>query len=167
MKVCSTILAILLFNGIIFSQSAIDVYVYLAEKCPISIYMANPLQRVLEEHNEDVNYYAVFPMKNSNNKTATKFLLQHDLDELEIILDPEQIWARTHNATITPEVVVVVNGELKYKGRISNAYNAPGKMKHGRRTNDLLRVLNVLKENPSTNLDWLSAVGCFITFHDG
>ena len=167
MKSCYFIIMFLLMQGYVQGQPEIAVYIYLAEKCPISIYMANPLQRVLQEHDTDVNYFAVFPMKNSTRSSARSFLEQNKLEEMAIILDPNQELALSHGATITPEVVVVQDGKIKYRGRISNAYNAPGKMKHGRRTNDLLRILNLVRREQDSSFEWLPAVGCFITFHHG
>jgi peroxiredoxin len=142
-----------------------DVYVFIAEKCPISIYMANPLRDVVREFRNDVNFYAVFPMTNSTRISANQFLASNKLIDFEVILDDEQHFARQFGATITPEVVVVVNEEIKYRGRISNAYTAPGKMKHGKRTNDLFNVLEQIKLDPLSPMPFIQAVGCYITFH--
>ena len=151
------------YNGM--AQSKPEVYIFLAEKCPISIYMVNPLQQVLTKHNSTTNFFAVFPMRNSSLETATAFLSEQNLDALVPILDTDQSIARKYNAKITPEVIVVMNDEIKYRGRISDAYRAPGKMKHGRRSNDLLTVLDALELDSNSTFENQKAVGCFITFH--
>ena len=147
------------------AQTKMDVYVFIAEKCPISIYMANPLRDVVREFRNDVNFYAVFPMSNSTRASANQFLVSNKLTDFEVMLDGDQRLARQYGATITPEVAVVVNDELKYRGRISNAYTAPGKMKHGKRTNDLFDILEKIKLDPLSEVVFNQAVGCYITFH--
>lgn len=146
-------------------QKDFSVYIFVAEKCPISIYMAKPLQAAFDKHHESIDFYAVFPLKNSTEETASRFLKQHDLEGFTIKLDKYQGFAKKLNATITPEAIVLdKNGNVVYQGRISNAYKAPGKMKHGMRKNELLYALNRLMEGAEIPKPWASAVGCYITF---
>lgn len=150
-----------------FSQNKYSVYVFVAEKCPISIYMAKPLQEALDKYGSEVDFYTVFPMKNSTNETAQQFLEKYNLADFKIKLDNYQGFARKLGATITPEVIVVDDaGEVAFRGRISDAYKAPGKMKHGVRKNELISVLDKLTNEEEVPQPWAHAVGCFITFHN-
>jgi len=150
-----------------FCQNKYSVYVFVAEKCPISIYMAKPLQEALDKYGSEVDFYTVFPMKNSTNETAQQFLEKYNLTDFKIKLDNYQGFARKLEATITPEVIVVDdNGEVAFRGRISDAYKAPGKMKHGVRKNELIAVLGKLTNDEKVPQPWAHAVGCFITFHN-
>ena len=147
------------------SQSDYSVYVFIAEKCPISIYMAKPLQEAYKQFGDQVDFYTVFPMKNSTDKSARKFLNEYGLADFNIKLDIYQGFAKTLGATITPEIVVLdKEGEIAFKGRISDAYRAPGKMKHGPRKNELITVLELLTSGKSVPKPWAQAVGCYITF---
>jgi len=163
------LLAIILFLGFSilgFSQNKYSVYVFVAEKCPISIYMVKPLQEVFQKYGNDVDFYTVFPLKNSTNKTAQQFLEKYNLTDFKIKLDNYQGFARKLGATITPEVIVLDdNGEIVFRGRISDAYKAPGKMKHGVRKNELIAVLDKLTNGEVVPEPWAHAVGCYITFH--
>jgi|GEM_PF-7052877 len=160
------ILATLMSIGtLLTAQSKPQIYVFMAEKCPVCIYMTNPLQQVLDVHENNAEFYAVFPVRTSSLKTARKFLKENALDALTPMIDSDQSYSKSFDAKVTPEVVVMLDDELKYKGRISDAYRAPGKMKHGKRSNDLLHVLNILKENPAATFTNHNAIGCFITYH--
>lgn len=148
------------------AQKQFEVYVFLAEKCPISIYMSKPLKEAQATFNESVDFFAVFPMKNSTEKTTKQFLQKYDLEDFEIKLDNYQGFARQLEAQITPEVVILDQaGTVVYRGRISDAYRAPGKMKHGPRKNELLQILKDLTAGKSIPQPWSQAVGCYITFH--
>lgn len=149
-----------------FSQEKIEVYVFVSEKCPISIYMANPLRSVVQKFDQNVDYFAVFPMRNSTMKTAKEFLESHELQDFSPIIDDDQSLATRMEATITPEVVVIQAGSIVYRGRISNAYSAPGKMRHGSRSNDLLDVLQQVQDGNSDGISHTKAIGCYITFHE-
>jgi hypothetical protein len=141
-------------------------YVFIAEECPISIYMAKPLQQAMEDFGEQVQFYAVFPKSNSTQQTAQRFLETYKLQGMQIMLDKDQAFAKKTGATITPEAVVTdPAGTILYRGRISDAYAAPGRMKHGPRNNELTTVLKSLGKGEKVAEPWPSAVGCFITFH--
>ena len=129
--------------------------------------MAKPLQEAFQKYGNEVDFYSVFPMKNSTNETAEKFLEKYNLTDFKIKLDPYQGFAKKLEATITPEVVVLnENGEIAFRGRISDAYNAPGRMKHGVRKNELVEVLQKLTKGENIAEPWAHAVGCYITFHN-
>lgn len=155
-------LSILNLHG---QDKKLDVYVFLAEECPISIYMVRPLLETIERHVDFADFYAVFPNAKSTKASATTFLSQYELTGYSMILDPDLQWVRRWGATITPEAIVVEKetGEILYRGRISNAYLAPGRMKHGSRINNLRMVLNNYLAGKPTSTDWPEAVGCYIT----
>jgi thiol-disulfide isomerase/thioredoxin len=148
------------------AQGDFSVYVFIAEKCPISIYMAQPLQEAYKQFGDQVDFYAVFPMQNSTENSAKKFLDEYGLSAFNIKLDNDQGFSKKLGATITPEVVVLNGiGEVVYRGRISDAYRAPGKMKHGPRKNEMKQVLESLSLGEIVPKPWSNAVGCYITFH--
>jgi len=147
-------------------EQEIHCYIFVAEECPISIYMAKPLRTAMEKYGEEVTFHAVFPKRNSTEKTAQRFLEAYNLKGMDTLLDPEQSFAKKTGATITPEAIVTdEEGTILYRGRISDAYAAPGRMKHGFRNNDLVDVLELLGKGKAVAEPWKPAVGCFITFH--
>ena len=159
---------LILFNtNFLSAQNDINVYVFLAEECPICIYMARPLQDVAKHFKDKANFYAVFPTRKSHYKSASLYKKKYKLSEFEIILDKDQILTQKLAASVTPEVVITNDaGELLYQGRISNAYSAPGKMKHGKRTNELKNILAQITDGQEVLKPWKPAVGCYITMNN-
>ena len=151
----------------ITAQKELEVFVFLAEECPISIYMTQPLQEVVKAFGSEVKFTAVFPKKNSTSESANEFLKKYHLTAFEILLDPEQTFTKKYGASITPEVIILdTEKNLVYRGRISDAYRAPGKMKHGARTNDLkINLGKLISGAVIKDTEWTAAVGCYITFY--
>lgn len=156
----------ILFNFVSPVEEKLNCYIFIAEECPISIYMVKPLKKAIDTYGESVTFYAVFPKSNSTKETAQRFLDTYKLDGIEILLDTDQSFSKKTGASITPEAIIINEEEsILYRGRISDAYAAPGRMKHGPRNNDLVDVLNALQNGQTVKTPWKPAIGCFITFH--
>ena len=148
------------------AQKAWHVYVFIAEECPICNYMGKPLSVIAEKYQDDVSFHAVFPVKNSNYKTARVFQEQYGMLSFETLLDKEQKLAKELGATVTPEAIVTNDqGDVVYRGRINNAYYAPGKMKHSSIKNELDEALSLLTTGKQIPKPWPSAIGCYITMY--
>ena len=158
-------LIILFISGINLSaQKAWHVYVFIAEECPICNYMGKPLSELAKKYEGTVSFHAVFPTKNSNYKTAQLFKEQYGMMSFETLLDKDQAWTRKLGASITPEAVITDNtGEILYRGRINNAYYAPGKMKHSSIRPELEDALEMLTSGKKITQPWPPAIGCYIT----
>ena len=153
-----------LFLSFSFAQDRPQIYVFLAEECPISIAMASPLRELATNLGEEVELIAVFPNLKSDQITIRAFLGRHDLSQWQPILDPAQEISRRWGAKVTPEAVVVLLDKVVYRGRISDAYSAPGRARHGRINNELLAVCQTILSGGVVDTPWPEAVGCFITF---
>ena len=150
-----------------YGQKTLNVYVFVAEECPISIYMARPLKDAMNSFKEEVNFYAIFPNIKSDEATAHQFLKDYELENFKVLLDPKQVISKKYEATITPEVVITdLEENILYRGRISNAYKAPGRMKHGARINELKVFLKRILKGEAIPQPWKEAIGCYITFHE-
>ena len=138
MNKCLWSLLLLIAAQQCLAQKSLKVYVFLAEECPISIYMVQPLRKVAGQFNAQADFYAVFTKRNSNPVSSARFVERYGLEGFSRITDNEQKLARKLGGSVTPEVVVTdAEDRVLYRGRISNAYAAPGKMKHGSRVNEL------------------------------
>lgn len=148
------------------AQKQWNVYVFLAEECPVSVYMAKPLNTIATKYADDVSFHAVFPLKNSSYTTAQRFKNDYQLNSFEILVDHDQKLALKLGASITPEAIITdENGQVVYRGRINSAYYAPGKMKHSAIKNDLDEALSSLVSGNAIPQPWPSAVGCYITMN--
>ena len=155
---------ILLISIPTFSQTSYTVYVFLAEECPVCNYIAKSLRKVSGEYGSKVKFVAVFPQKMSNYKTASTFKNKYDLSEFVVELDHDLEITNKYNATITPEVVVVDDQEnILYQGRINNSYAAPGRMRHGKVTENLTFALRNIFAGKKITKPWPVPIGCYIT----
>ena len=146
------------------AQKSWHVYVFLAEDCPVCNYMGKPLNTIALKYEDRVDFHAVFPFKNSNYKTAQLFKEQYELLSYETLLDKDHLLTKQLGASVTPEVVITDDGgEVYYRGRINNAYYAPGKMKHSAVKNDLDEALAILLSGGTIPKPWPTPVGCYIT----
>jgi hypothetical protein len=148
-----------------FSQEKrVNVYAFVTEECPISIFMASSLKNVAEIYGSKVNFYLVFPFSTSSNKTAAAFKTENLLTTFIIKIDKEQRLTKKLGATVTPEVVITgANDSILYRGRINDAYDQPGKRKHIYSSNDLATALDSITNGREMPRPWKRAVGCFIT----
>ncbi len=148
-----------------FSQEKkISVYAFVAEDCPISIFMAPSLKSIADRYTGKVNFYLVFPFSTSTGKSASLFKTENKLALFINKVDKDQSITKKLGATVTPEVVITgANDAVLYRGRINDAYLEPGKRKHIYTKNDLATALEIITNDKEVPGPWRRAVGCFIT----
>ena len=166
MKFIFLVLGTILFAGRLTGQEKLQVYIFLAEECPISIYMTGSLKKTAEELGSAVDFFAVFPNSRSNYKTMGVFVDEHELDQFQRILDEDQSVSKKLGATVTPEAVITnSSGQVLYRGGISDAFYKLGRRKHGNVSEYLRDALHKIQQGGSVSQPWPTAVGCYITFH--
>lgn len=160
-----SILLILLFGlQSMIGQTNYTAYVFMAEDCPVCNYLGKALKRLSAEYDEEVKFVAVFPQRRSHIKSASMFKKKYDLDLFSIKIDHDRDITDRYNASVTPEVVLVNNkDEILYQGRVNNSYAAPGRMRHGKVTEDLEIAIQNAIANRITPKPWPDPVGCYIT----
>lgn len=147
-----------------FCQKKINVYAFVAEECPISIFMASHLKAAAEKYGDKINFYLVFPFTTSTKKSALVFQSENKLKQFIIKMDAEQAITKKYGAKVTPEVVITnANNQVVYKGRINDAYLQPGKRRHVYNGNDLDVALGNIVSGNEVPAPWRKAVGCLIT----
>jgi peroxiredoxin len=146
------------------SQSkTINVYAFVSEDCPISIFMTASLKSVATMHEGKANFFLVFPFSTSTSQTAAQFKTKYELTAFTVKMDKQQRLTKTLGATVTPEVVITgANEMVLYRGRINDAYLQPGKRKHIYSSNDLADALEHVTNGRSYPGPWKKAIGCFI-----
>lgn len=149
------------------AQKDLSAYIFVAEECPISIFMVNDLIKLAEDYGADCNFVLVFPMKKSTSETALSFLKEHGLDQFTIELDTLQEIAKKYEAKVTPEIVIEKNSSntVLYRGRINDAYFAPGRKRHTPLQRDAASAFANILSHKTVPKPWETAIGCFITFH--
>ena len=152
-----------------FSQDKkINVYAFVAEECPISIYMASALKDVAGNYGDKANFYLVFPFSTSTHEKAGAFKAENLLTAFTIKMDKAHRLTKKLGATVTPEVVITgASDTILYQGRINDAYAQPGKRKHIYTSNDLAAALENILNGREMPKPWKRAVGCYITNQNG
>jgi|SRR5687768_12807765 len=167
MLIKKTIFLFLFVNSTIFcfsQEKKINVYAFVAEECPISIFMASSLKSIANLYAGKINFYLVFPFSTSTNKSATAFKTKNQLTQFITKVDKDQRITKKLGATVTPEVVITGTDEtILYQGRINDAYLQPGKRKHIYSSNDLAAALENISNGQEMPKPWKRAVGCYIT----
>lgn len=166
MKITTYILIALFGFGISTAQKELTAYVFIAEECPISIYMVSDLKKISEDYGQMCDFVLVFPMKKSTSQSAASFIKDYGLDNFEIELDTHQDIAKKYGAAVTPEIIIVNSSSenILYRGRINDAYFAPGRKRHTPLKRDASNAFEHIAENKSAPKPWNDAIGCFITF---
>ncbi len=160
------LLIIMACSKFTFAQArTIHVYAFVAEECPISIYMAGALSEISQSYSSKADFNLVFPLKSSSKKTSNLFKAKNKLPLYNIILDKDQGISKKLGATITPEVIITdADNKVVYKGRINDAYLEPGKRRHIFGSNDLNNALAMISEGKEFPKPWKNAIGCYITY---
>lgn len=142
-----------------------SVYIFMAESCRICEYYSNQLQDLHAEYaDETTSFYGVFPNKKSSESSVQKFKDKYELP-FEMLLDKSQVITKKYDARVTPEVVVVEDHSqaIIYKGRIDDAYYRVGRRRQVTQTSELKDVLEALRSDQSSSIEWQEAIGCVIT----
>jgi len=163
-KILPVIIFITSFNFCFSQQKKVSVYAFVAEDCPISIFMAPSLKSIADQYGSNVDFYLVFPFSTSTAKSASSFKRKNKLTGFTTKVDTDQSITKKLGATITPEVVIIgADDSVLYRGRINDAYTEPGKRKHIYTKNDLATALQIIINGNEVPKPWKRAVGCFIT----
>jgi len=163
-KIILVLLLAMSVNCCFSQEKKVSVYAFVAEDCPISIFMASSLKSVAEMYAGKINFYLVFPFSTSTNKTAGAFKTKNQLTQFITKVDKDQRITKKLGATVTPEVVITGADEtILYQGRINDAYLEPGKRKHIYTNNDLATALENIMNDKEMPKPWRRAVGCYIT----
>jgi hypothetical protein len=159
---------LLVFPTLLKSQDTTQVkpqvFIFLYEDCPISIYMTTYLKKIAQTYSDRIELNYVYPNALSNYKTIMTFQNKYGIENGKIILDEGQIYTKKLGATITPEAIIVLNETIIYKGRINDGYASFGKRRAKPTVHDLQNaILYSLEKNRNQIKNWPAAVGCYIT----
>lgn len=147
-----------------YGQANYTAYIFVAEECPVCNYLGKTFKKLSTKYADDVKFVAVFPQRMSNYKTASLYKKKYDLPLFTIEIDEHQAITKKYEATVTPEVVLVdEKDQVIYRGRINNSYASPGRMRHGKVTEDLEIAINHALSGRIVPKPWLDPIGCYIT----
>ena len=136
---------------------------FVTSDCPISNFYAPEIQKLCAEFGrKGVSCTLVYEDVGLDEGAMRKHLAEYRYTGIESALDRDRSTARRVGASITPQAVLVVDGEVRYRGRIDNRYEAFGKPRRVVTAHDLRDALDaVLAGRPVPNPE-TPALGCSI-----
>ncbi len=130
--------------------------------CPTVRSFMPEILAIAEAHAAQARFYLI----HSDPAVTPEIALQHaDLFQvkLPVLLDHGQKLAVHAGARVTPEAVLVVGGEVRYRGRINDLYLGPTKRQRAATTRDLRDALEAVLAGRPVPEPQPAAQGCKIS----
>lgn len=147
-------------------HASYEVYLFLSDECVISQYYMPQINELYKEFaNDSIHFIGIFPNFSSKPDKIESFKLRFDIP-YQLKTDYYKKVCKKLNAEITPEVVILRNEEIIYKGRIDNAYLRIGQRRRVVDQHELREALEQIRNEGQCHVKNEQAVGCFINFAD-
>ena len=143
-----------------------SVLIFVSSDCPISNGYAPEIQRLCTEYRKrGASCTLVYEDAAIDPAAVRTHLEAFGYRDLPAVIDTGHAIAAMTEATVTPQAVVVAaGGAVKYRGRIDNRYEEPGKRRRVVTVHDLRDALDDVVEGRAVATPATEAVGCFIPF---
>ena|SRR5687767_8087868 len=137
------------------------VFVFTTTDCPIANRYAPEIQRLAKKFG-NVRFVMVYPVSSDTpgliEAHRTKFA--HTIDFLR---DEKHELVKKTGVTVTPEVAVLTEGRLVYRGRIDDRYADFGKDRAQPTVRDLERSLDAIINGRPVPVAETRAIGCILS----
>ncbi len=146
-------------------QTKALVLVFIGTDCPIANSYQPALTRLATEYmDRGFPWFLVHSDPELTEAAATEHAGKYRI-AAPVVLDQDQGLARRVGARFTPEAVVVgTTGEILYRGRIDNTYEAFGKKRRRATRHELRDVLDAILAGRAIENPTAQVVGCHIWF---
>ena len=138
---------------------------FIQQDCPISNRYAPEIARIVRDYkSKPVRFFLVYVDATASTKEIEKHGREFSLPDVPVIQDSKHQLVAAVGASVTPEVAVVgKSGEIVYRGRIDNLYQALGKARRVVTERDLRDALEAVLQNKKVPVARTSAIGCYIS----
>ena len=155
--------ALLLGPGQATRSSSAHILFFVTSDCPISNFYAPEIQKHCADYRDrNVACTLVYEDVGIDDAAVRKHQREYGYRSISTTIDRDRSTARRVGASITPQAVLVVDGEVRYRGRIDNRYESFGKPRRVVTAHDLRDALEaVLAGRPVPNPE-TPALGCTI-----
>ena len=136
---------------------------FVTSDCPISNFYAPEIQQLCAEYGpKGIACTLVYEDVGIDDAGIRKHLAEYGYHDVSTAIDRDRSIARRAGASITPQAVLLVGDQVRYRGRIDNRYEAFGKPRRVVTARDLRDALEaVLAGKPVPNPE-TPALGCTI-----
>jgi hypothetical protein len=139
------------------------VFLFTSTECPISNRYAPELRHIVAAFGpRGVAFRLVYPDPSDGKVEIRQHMEAFGLGAVEALRDPRHALVKRVKASVTPEAAVVVDGVLKYRGRIDDRYVELGLERPAPTTHDLADALTAVLAGRPVDPPTTQAVGCFI-----
>lgn len=162
MKRMGLFLLIVLASFVAKAQTQYTVYVFFGENCPICQHHTLTLNNLTQKYaSKGVEIIGVFPNPESDSAAIEEFRQKYKI-QFALQKDTGRQLMKRFDATITPQVFVVANDSVFYKGGIDDRFAALGKRKTTPVIPSLENAIIALLQGKAVEVKETKAVGCFI-----
>jgi len=136
---------------------------FVTSDCPIANFYAPEIQQLCAEYGrKGIGCTLIYEDVGIDDAGIRKHLAEYGYHDMSTAIDRDRSIARRAGASITPQAVLLVDDQVRYRGRIDNRYEAFGKPRRVVTARDLRDALEaVLAGRPVPNPE-TPALGCTI-----
>lgn len=144
---------------------AASVLFFILQDCPVSNRYAPEIVRIVQDYkSRNIRFYLVYVDPTVGTKEIEAHLREFSLPDIPAIHDAKRLLVAATGVSVTPETAVVGRrGEILYRGRIDNLYEALGKPRRNVTERDLRNALDAILQNRKVPIARTQAIGCYIT----
>ena len=138
---------------------------FVMSDCPISNFYAPEIQQLCAAYAEKgVTCALVYEDVGIDDAGVRRHLAEYRYEGFPAVIDSDRAIARQARASVTPQAVVIDGtGEIRYRGRIDNRYEAFGKPRRVVTERDLRDALDAVLAGRAVSRPETTAIGCSIT----
>lgn len=139
------------------------VYIFTSTECPVSNRYAPEIRRLGQTFaSRGVLFRLVYPSRFETEAAVRAHMAAFAHGALEAVRDPTLALVGFTGATITPEVAVIVDGKVVYRGRIDDRFVELGVERPKPTVHDLADALTSVFDGRPISRPTTQAVGCYI-----
>jgi thiol-disulfide isomerase/thioredoxin len=150
-------------NPFAVSNGKVVVLIFVRRDCPVSGRYAPLIQSISKRHENDANFFLVYPDKTDTPQQIRSYLRDYSY-ALPALRDPSHVLVKLAHVQITPEVAVFDrNDQLVYDGRIDNWYVDLNRSRSEPTTHELEDAIQSALNGKPVAVHEVRGVGCYIS----
>jgi len=142
---------------------SVRVVFFMAVDCPITQKYMNTIKEISKMYAEkSVQFVGYFPA-GITKREAVAFRDEYKIPEVISLLDDtNHEWTNRLNATVTPEVFVLIDNTVSYHGAIDNWFYELGRNRRAVTEHYLINAIDNSLAGKKVKVGETKAIGCFI-----
>jgi len=141
----------------------IQVAIFMAVDCPITQKYLNTIKEIANQYSDkSVQFVGYFPV-GLTKRESTTFRNEYSIpNTIELKDDKKHEWTEMLDAKVTPEVFVIKNKQVLYRGAIDNWFYELGRYRKEVTAHYLIDAIQAALNNEKPSITETEALGCYI-----